>query len=241
MAIITELTFNGISSNYGFIGDKIIGGYSPVSFSLKPSHPIVIVSGNNGAGKTSLLRTIINKEVVNVVGNFTIKTDNSNLNISEDIRKFYKKKIKTLYIPQGIIDMFPRENCVYTVVKSWAQIGKVKDFKSLLTTAGLLADYEEMKFTHCGRISLGQAHILALIITTVYQPDLLLVDEPTASASSENKPRIISFFKELAKSGKLLIIASHDQELKMIIHDPNSGIAVQPNDLNGTFVEIVKQ
>ncbi|MEM2850185.1 MAG: ABC transporter ATP-binding protein, partial [Candidatus Bathyarchaeia archaeon] len=62
------------------------------------------------------------------------------------------------------------------------------------------------------RLSMGEKRIVTLASIIAYNPDILLLDEPTANVSSKIIESIKSVVEEFKQSNKAVVIASHDAE-----------------------------
>ncbi|KSW12068.1 energy-coupling factor ABC transporter ATP-binding protein [Pyrodictium occultum] len=60
------------------------------------------------------------------------------------------------------------------------------------------------------RLSVGQRRLVALASILVYDPDVLLLDEPTANLDRAGVEKLFSIVREAAARGKTVIMASHD-------------------------------
>lgn len=61
-------------------------------------------------------------------------------------------------------------------------------------------------------LSGGENHRVLIARALINNPKLILADEPTDSVDSEQTTAIIRLFKELAQSGKTVILVSHDSD-----------------------------
>jgi energy-coupling factor transport system ATP-binding protein len=62
-------------------------------------------------------------------------------------------------------------------------------------------------------LSEGQKKILSIVISLVYEPEVIICDEPTFSLDKYNERKIIGLIKNLVKEGKTAIITTHDIRL----------------------------
>ena len=56
----------------------------------------------------------------------------------------------------------------------------------------------------------GQQQRVAVARALVGAPEVVLADEPTAELDAENRERIVALLTEHARSGAIVVIASHD-------------------------------
>lgn len=69
------------------------------------------------------------------------------------------------------------------------------------------------------KLSIGEKRIVALASVIIYDPDILLLDEPTANLSSGPIKSIEEILQAAKKSGKVIVIASHDVEFVASVSD----------------------
>jgi len=63
------------------------------------------------------------------------------------------------------------------------------------------------------RLSGGEKVKVALASILVYEPEILLLDEPTAYLTPENKDEVMKILRELKESGKSILIATNDPQI----------------------------
>jgi energy-coupling factor transporter ATP-binding protein EcfA2 len=66
---------------------------------------------------------------------------------------------------------------------------------------------------------MGEKRIISVASILAYDPDLLLLDEPTANLSSIPIDKIEKIIKEAKNSSKSIVIASHDVEFVAKVSD----------------------
>jgi len=177
---------------------------------------IVAVIGPNGAGKTTLFNLITG----------ALKRDKGRIVFKgEDISELppyeiCKKGISRSY---QIVNIFPRltvfEN-VQVAVFSYqkrssnlfqpAQGIAVEETRSILESMGL-----SKKGGHiAGSLSHGDQKILEIAIALGNEPELLILDEPTAGMSPEETQETMELVKRLAKQrGLTILFCEHDMDI----------------------------
>lgn len=65
-------------------------------------------------------------------------------------------------------------------------------------------------------LSGGQKQRVAIARALAASPEVLIADEPTGSLDRENRDLVLDILKQQAKSGKTVIIVTHDQEIASI-------------------------
>jgi branched-chain amino acid transport system ATP-binding protein len=177
---------------------------------------IVAVIGPNGAGKTTLFNLITG----------ALKRDRGRIVFKgEDIGELppyeiCKKGISRSY---QIVNIFPRltvfEN-VQVAVLSYqrrssnlfrpAQGIAVNETKSILESMGL-SDKEK---SIAGSLSHGDQKILEIAIALGNEPELLILDEPTAGMSPEETQATMELVKRLANQrGLTILFCEHDMDI----------------------------
>ena len=177
---------------------------------------IVAVIGPNGAGKTTLFNLITG----------ALKRDRGRIIFKgEDISelppyKICKKGISRSY---QIVNIFPRltifGNVQVAVLSQQrrssnlfrpAQNIAVKETRTILETVGLLDKENNI----AGSLSHGDQKILEIAIALGNEPELLILDEPTAGMSPEETLATIELIKRLAQiRGLTILFCEHDMEI----------------------------
>ena len=177
---------------------------------------IVAVIGPNGAGKTTLFNLITG----------ALKRDKGRIVFKgEDISELppyeiCKKGISRSY---QIVNIFPRltvfEN-VQVAVFSYqkrssnlfqpAQGIAVEETRSILESMGL----SKKGGSIAGSLSHGDQKILEIAIALGNEPELLILDEPTAGMSPEETQETMELVKRLAKQrGLTILFCEHDMDI----------------------------
>jgi cobalt ABC transporter, ATPase subunit len=71
---------------------------------------------------------------------------------------------------------------------------------------------ENLKDRPCHHLSYGQKKRVSIAAITVMEPDLLILDEPTAWLDSKNTRRVSEILKGFSEAGKTLIVSTHDTD-----------------------------
>lgn len=204
---------------YKNFGDLMaINGLS-LSIGKGKRHAII---GPNGAGKTTLFNLLS--------GRFK-PTRGQILFNGRDITGMAPYRISRLGIARSfqIINVFPQlsvfEN-VHTVlmsknhirynflrnVKRWEKVAQ--EAVSLLEQIGLL----EKKEVPAGFLSYGEQRGLEVGLTIASDPEVILLDEPTAGMSMDETRQAIKLIDRVTK-GKTLVIIEHDMEVIFSLAD----------------------
>ena len=146
--------------------------------------------GSNGAGKTTTIKMILG-----LVG-----IDKGEVKLSRDVSIGYSPE--TPYFSPFLTG--------YEVLDYYAGVQKIskkerkQEIVRLLETVGL-----ENNKTRVKNYSKGMLQRLALAQALLGNPDLLILDEPTAGLDAIGRVEIMQLIQILKKSGKTIIINSH--------------------------------
>ncbi len=177
------------------------------------------IIGKSGSGKTTLLQ---------LLDNLLIPSDGSILIGDYKINKSTKiKKIKEFRKNIGIVFQFPEEQFFETTIKKEVEFA-LKNFNhekvffeqkiiKALKMVGLNEEYlEKNPFS----LSNGEKRRVAIASVLVYNPNVLILDQPTAGLDLKNKRILIELLKKINKKyNKKIIIASHDIDMLYSLAD----------------------
>ena len=70
----------------------------------------------------------------------------------------------------------------------------------------------------CGKKSVnnlsgGEKQRVAIARAVAMQPKIILADEPTGALDYKNSKIVVDFFEEYAKSGKIVVMVTHDLKI----------------------------
>ena len=162
---------------------------------------IYALLGTNGAGKTTTLRIL----------STLLKPDDGKcyidgVNVSEEPDKIRSKigfltselKLDGFFTPNHLYDFF---SDLYGV-KSELRIVRKKE---LFNTLGI-DKFAEVKVSN---LSTGMKQRVAIAISLVHDPDIIIYDEPTNGLDIVSSKMVIDYLKELKTNGKTIIISTH--------------------------------
>lgn len=163
---------------------------------------IFALVGANGAGKTTLLECM------------------------EGLRS-YEGKI-TVQGKMGVqlqSSSLPKMSTCKELYQLFLYWNNEKKDEDLVKRLGVLEFYK-LRYEQC---STGQKRRLHLLLAMITNPDILILDEPTAGLDIEGRIQIHKEIKRLKQEGKTIVLASHDiQEIEelcdrmMVLKDGSS-------------------
>jgi branched-chain amino acid transport system ATP-binding protein len=177
---------------------------------------LVAVIGPNGAGKTTLFNLITGQ----------LKPDTGKILLNdEDISKLPPHVICRKGVARSfqIANVFPRlsvfRNVQVSVLSQQKLSNKlfqpaaqlvVEETNRILESVGLF----DKKLDVAGSLSHGDKRILEIAIALGNQPELLILDEPTAGMSPEETATTMALIKRLAEEqGLTILFCEHDMEV----------------------------
>ena len=200
------LKIQNLSKSYLINKDRKNEVLKDVNLTVNENDYIAIV-GASGAGKSTLL---------NVILGFLNYDDGSVKVFSKEVKDFTDEEISDLrskkisFVPQDLI-VFPaltvKEN-----LEMKAEISGVDDF-----------DYEKfikkydmeelLKLNSAKNLSGGEIKKLMILRALINEPELLILDEPTANLDEEYVDKFLDLLDELNKK-MTIICVTHDSRLK---------------------------
>lgn len=176
----------------------------------------ISVIGSNGAGKSTLLKVISGRE----------KADGGRIELAgENVTAFpeYKRAMSIGSIDQNPMastasDMTIEENLAMAYMRGRCRglskavtPSRSREFKNTLAETGL--GLENRLKVPVGTLSGGQRQALALVMATITEPKVLLLDEHTAALDPKAARLIMDLTRRLVSSRKLTtIMITHNME-----------------------------
>jgi branched-chain amino acid transport system ATP-binding protein len=201
-----------------FSGLKVLEGVN-VEVLEGERHAII---GPNGAGKSTLFNII--------TGMF--KPSRGKMIFRErDITGWPPHKIARLNISRSfqIINIYPRmtvyENVRNAIVSQfnyiyncYSLLGRNRDIKKKTERMVSLLDLGEVRDEQASELSYGVQRQLELALTFAREPELIMLDEPTAGLNVEETHKVVNLIKEVTQ-GKTLVMVEHDMEVVFQLAD----------------------
>lgn len=192
------LTLNNISFSYG--KTTVL---KDVSYKFEKGKMYCII-GKSGAGKTTLL-SLLSGLAVPQSGEILYEDENIK---GIDKYKFRSKYLGVIFQSYNLITKYTALENVLLSMDIAGVKGKQKKQRAmeLLDSVGLDEDESNRRVLH---LSGGQQQRVAVARALSYDPDIILADEPTGNLDSDTQAEIMEIFRELAQSGKCVILVSH--------------------------------
>ncbi len=189
--------------NYSVDGLKIL---QDISLDIKPSEFVALL-GPSGSGKSTLLRML---NCLNSPTSGSIYF-NDKLITDYDIT-LLRQKVGMVFQSPTMINGTVKENL--TMTQKWTKDGDIfsdKGLTEILEQVGLSYDFLNKD---ARSISGGEQQRIALARTLLNQPEVLLLDEPTANLDPQLANKILKLIYQLYQDLKLtIILVSHDHQI----------------------------
>jgi branched-chain amino acid transport system ATP-binding protein len=180
------------------------------------------IIGPNGAGKSTLFNLVTGKYKPSK-GRIIFR--------GEDITGWSPFKINHRGLARSfqVINIFPnmtvfenlrnailsKKGMRFNMISLLKGLNKVQDeANDLLETLGLM----ELSGIPAGELSYGQQRALEVGLTLATDPELILLDEPTAGMSTDETREAVRLIDKITE-GKTLVIVEHDMEVVFSISD----------------------
>jgi len=196
----TLVMLDGITCGYGGRPSILVG----CDFCLRASERVG-VRGANGSGKTTLLKIIVG----------LLRPAAGRLEVFGQMRRregdFRDVRRRAGFLFQDSDDQLFCPTVAEDVAFGPLNLGKSRDETRRIvadTLRQLGLEGFEQQVTY--RLSGGEKRLVALATVLAMEPELLLLDEPTAGLDDESTSRVLGILQQLPQA---MVLISHDQSL----------------------------
>jgi ABC-2 type transport system ATP-binding protein len=171
-----------------------------IDFSVRRGSTTALLGGN-GAGKTTTLSMLLG---------LLLPTSGTIRVLGEDMLRHRYRVLPRMNFSSPYVEV-PRRLTVAQNLKVYAQLYGVSDPAARVAILGRELDMVELLDRPTGELSAGQRTRVALAKALVNEPDLLLLDEPTASLDPDTGDWIRSWLERYrTHTGATILLASHN-------------------------------
>lgn len=179
-----------------------------INLVIKPGEFVSLV-GQSGTGKTTLVRCLIGEE----------QPTEGTIKIGDwDITTIGKREIPYLRRQIAVIfqdfKLLPKKTLAENVAFALEVAGKSnKKIKELVPKVmGIVGLGQKMK-RYPNEVSGGEQQRAAIARALVYQPKVLLADEPTGNLDSINAQEIIDLLLKINEFGTTVLLVTHNKDI----------------------------
>jgi ABC-2 type transport system ATP-binding protein len=175
--------------------DKV--AVNDLSFTIKPGEIFGII-GPNGAGKTTTIKMIMD----------IIRPDSGEVKIlGEKFSESSKNKIGYMPEERGL---YKKARVMDTIVylatlKGMDKATAIKKANMLLEQTGMLPNARKKM----EELSKGMSQLIQFIVTTIHDPQLLIMDEPFSGLDPVNAESSMKWLLDLRNQGKSIVLSTH--------------------------------
>lgn len=206
---MTFLEIKNVSKHYQITSTDWERALQGVSLQIE-QNKIIAIYGPSGCGKTSLL---------NIISGLDSEYDGDVVFKGESLASYSQEEL-TLFRKEHIGFVFQNFNLIshqtvldnvkiplYLKGLSDKEMNRIAEEQ--LEKLGML----EFKAKNVKQLSGGQRQRVAIARALVNSPELIVADEPTGALDSQSQQVVLDIFKQLADSGKTIIIVTHNPEV----------------------------
>lgn len=185
-----------------------------------PEGKATALLGANGSGKTTLLKVLL-KILIPQEG--TIYVDEKGIN------EFKRDDLSRLmaWVPQEEDSLFPYTVLEYLLMGRAPHMGffslPTKKDEGIITKTLSELGVPHLSYREILGLSGGEKRLVFIARALAQEPEVLVLDEPTAHLDLGNKAKVLSIIRRMANSGKTVVFSTHDPNEASLVAD-NVGI-----------------
>lgn len=200
------LKIENLTKTYNYKKSNAFTALKDVSLEVEDGEMLAII-GKSGAGKSTLLHIIgcIDKFEK---GSYIIEGTDVHSLSDNKLAKIRNEKVGIVMQDFALIDEYSViENVMIPLNFSKKKLGKPKELAMKALERVGIANLAKKPVS---KLSGGQKQRVAIARAIVNDPSFILADEPTGALDTKTSSEIMELFTELNKSGKTVIIITHD-------------------------------
>lgn len=213
------ITADGLTKKYG--KRTVVKG---IDFSIEKGEKLALI-GTNGAGKSTTISMLLGM----------VKPD------SGAVRYWcgdYNWKIGVQLQSTPFFEGYTAEENLHFFSALYNRKLGSEDIRDILGSCNLY----EVRHTLANRLSIGQQKRLSIALTTLHNPELIVLDEPTAGLDPKARYEIKNLMDSLSKKGITIMFSSHDldevwniADRLVFLHEGNIAASGNPKNLLEEF------
>lgn len=200
------LKIENLTKTYNYKKSNAFTALKDVSLEVEDGEMLAII-GKSGAGKSTLLHIIgcIDKFEK---GSYIIDGTDVHSLSDNKLAKIRNEKVGIVMQDFALIDEYSViENVMIPLNFSKKKLGRPKELAMKALERVGIANLAKKPVS---KLSGGQKQRVAIARAIVNDPSFILADEPTGALDTKTSSEIMELFTELNKSGKTVIIITHD-------------------------------
>jgi putative ABC transport system ATP-binding protein len=170
----------------------------------------VAIMGPSGSGKSTLMHILGCLDVV-TSGSYRLAGQEVGNLTEGQLAEVRNRRIGFVFQQFNLLPSLPAWRNVELPL-AYGGVGRhERRIRAMATLARV--GLEERAQHRPGELSGGQQQRVAVARAVVTDPDLILADEPTGNLDSESAADVLSLFDELHKSGRTVVLITHEAEV----------------------------
>ena len=200
------------------------GGVSNLNLEIKEGEFVFLI-GPTGSGKTTILK-LIYMDLFPKAGIITVDKYNSQ-SIKKRKVPYLRRKIGVIFQNYHLLE---DRNVFDNIALPLHVLGYDKDEILELVSESMLEVGLEGKESHYPyELSGGEQQRACVARALIKDPDIILADEPTGNLDPTTSIEIMHVLEEIHKSGKTIIMATHD--FSLIVKFPHKTLKFEAGEL----------
>ena len=174
---------------------------------------LVSIVGESGSGKSTLMNLIGGLES-DYTGQIISGGENLGKLKDKELDKYRKNKVGFVFQSFNLISHLSiLDNVTLALTLSnMPEKEKIEKATKMLKRVGLETQLKK----NPTQLSGGQKQRVAIARALINDPDIIIADEPTGALDSQTSMQILEILKEIADSGKLVIMVTHSEKVASI-------------------------
>jgi len=179
---------------------KNIEAVRGINFSIKQGETLALL-GPNGCGKTTTIGMLLGL-IMPTAGKILINDEELNYN---DHQFLSKMNFASPYVE------LPKKLTVMENLKVYGYMYQVKNLKDKIDQLIIDLDLKNFLSKRTGELSSGQKNRVSLAKSLINDPEILLLDEPTASLDPDTGDYVRTYLEKYKKKQEIsILLASHN-------------------------------
>lgn len=182
--------------------ERTVTAVDGIEFAIAPGQTVALLGGN-GAGKTTTLSMLLG---------LLIPTSGSIRILGEDMVRHRYRVLPRMNFSSPYVEL-PHRLTVAENLGIYARLYSVRDRKARIAAIAADMDIEALLERPAGKLSAGQKTRVALAKALLNRPEVLLLDEPTASLDPDTADWVRQYLRRYQQdSGTTILLASHNMQ-----------------------------
>ena len=198
------IEFQNVTKEY-INGDEVLKAVNNLNFTIDKGEFVVIL-GPSGSGKSTLLNLLGGLDHVSS-GNIMVNSHNITGYSDNDLTEYRAHEVGFIF---QFYNLIPNLTALENLELISDVIGRKIDGKSMLDRLNLTEHYHNFP----SELSGGEPQRVSIARALVYNPNMLLCDEPTGALDSNTGDMVIELLYDICKNNKTtVIIVTHNEDI----------------------------